>query len=255
MPEGDAVRRTAKRLDAALAGEVLTRADLRVPRFATADLRGWRVERTAVAGKHLLTRLTGPSGRLTLHTHLRMEGRWATGPAGTRPVAGPGWQIRAWLVGSSSQAVGLRLGNVDLVRTADERQLVGHLGPDILADDFDAVRAAARVAQEGSRPLAGALLDQSVVSGLGTIWAAEAAFAAQASPWTPAAQVPRLADALAQCRTAMQRSVQAAGRRDAPAYRVYGRAGQPCRRCATPIRSGRVGEPPRDRVAYWCLGC
>ena len=88
MPEGDAVRRTARALDEALAGRQLLRADLRVPRHATTDLSGMTVDRTAVAGKHLLTRLLGRAGRITLHTHLRMDGRWVTGAAGPRPIAG-----------------------------------------------------------------------------------------------------------------------------------------------------------------------
>ena len=66
MPEGDAVRRTARRLDAALAGGTLVRAELRVPRFATVDLRGMQVLGTHVVGKHMLTDWDFQSGR-TIH--------------------------------------------------------------------------------------------------------------------------------------------------------------------------------------------
>ncbi len=98
MPEGDAVRRTARRLDAALAGGTLVRAELRVPRFATVDLRGMQVLGTHVVGKHMLTRLVDDRREWTLHHHLRMDGSWWTGPPGgpgargTR--SGSGWRPR-----------------------------------------------------------------------------------------------------------------------------------------------------------------
>src|SRR5690349_20820303 len=56
MPEGDTVWQAAKRLHTALAGNVLVLSDLRVPRYATADLTGRRVLDVTPRGKHLLTR-------------------------------------------------------------------------------------------------------------------------------------------------------------------------------------------------------
>ncbi len=255
MPEGDAVRRTAARLDASLAGRRLDRAELRVPRFATVALAGMQVTGTDVAGKHLLTRLTDGTRALTLHSHLKMEGRWATGAAGERPAAGPHWQIRAWLQTADTQAVGLRLGIVEVVLTANEDRIIGHLGPDVLAVGFDPVAAAANVQAQGERPLGAALLDQRVISGLGTIWVAETASHAGVSPWTAARDAASLSEALDRTRTQMQASVDARGRVDRPRPGVYGRNGQPCRRCGTPIRMGRIAVPPADRVTYWCPQC
>ncbi len=79
MPEGDAVRRAAIRLDAALAGGTLLVAEVRVPRFAAVDLRGATVAGTATVGKHLLTRMVHRGRKITLHSHMRMDGRWVTG--------------------------------------------------------------------------------------------------------------------------------------------------------------------------------
>jgi endonuclease-8 len=251
MPEGDAVRRSAARLDRALAGQTLVSADLRVPRFATVDLTGGLVLGTHVHGKHLFTRIRGEL-HLTLHTHLRMDGRWLTGPAGMR--AGPVWQIRVLLANRTSQAVGLRLGIVEVLPTEREHRITDRLGPDILGEMFDASTTAARIREQADRPLVETLLDQSVASGLGTIWAAETAFAARANPWTACAETD-LAEALEQTRTRMRRAVAAQGRADDPAYRVYGRTGQPCRACGHLIRTGRVGVPPTDRVTYWCPSC
>ncbi len=255
MPEGDEVRRTARRLDDALAGRRLVRAELRVPRFATVDMTGMTVAGTAVAGKHLLTRLTGNGPALTLHTHLRMEGRWATGAASPRPLAGPHWQVRAWLVSERTQAVGIRLGMVEVLPTASERRIIDRLGPDILGEDWSPEQAAQRLRQCGARPIGEALLDQHVISGLGTIWTSETASTAAVSPWTGCDDVPGLVPALIATREAMQRSLTARSRADRPRYAVYGRAGQPCRRCGTAIRTGRLGRAPTDRVAFWCPRC
>src|SRR5262245_35835503 len=111
MPEGDAVYRTAAKLRGALDGQVLTRSDFRVPRHATADLTGRAVITTVSRGKHLLTRVEGD---LTVHTHLRMDGSWQVMAAGRRTA--PGDQVRLVLANQRWQAVGVRLGMVDLVR-------------------------------------------------------------------------------------------------------------------------------------------
>ena len=76
MPEGDAVVRTARRLDRALAGHVLTATDFRVPQHATADLSGGLVLGTHTRGKHLFTRVDRGEDQFSLHTHLKMEGSW-----------------------------------------------------------------------------------------------------------------------------------------------------------------------------------
>src|SRR3954471_10655534 len=92
MPEGDTVYKSARLQNEALAGQVLTGFDLRVPKFATADLTGDTVHEVVSRGKHLLHRI----GDFTLHTHLKMEGAWRTflpGAAWTRPA----FQARAVL--------------------------------------------------------------------------------------------------------------------------------------------------------------
>ena len=252
MPEGDAVRRTARRLDAALAGQTLVRADLRVPRFATVDLRGMQVLGTEVRGKHMLTRMQDDRRCLTLHHHLRMDGRWRTGPVG--PPGAPAHQIRVWLASGATQAVGIRVHMVEVLPTAREDEWVGHLGPDIMAGPFDPRAAADRLA-DADRPLVEALLDQRLVSGMGTMWAAELAFVSGVDPRAPSARVPDLADALAAIRDRMLHALDVPAPARRRALAVFERAGQPCRRCGTPIRAGRVGVAPMERPTYWCPGC
>ena len=84
---------------------------------------------------------------------------------------------------------GLHLPVVELLRTADEARVVGHLGPDPLRADWDAAEAARRLRADPARPLAAALLDQRVVAGLGNLWANELCFLRGHSPWTPVGEV------------------------------------------------------------------
>jgi endonuclease-8 len=142
VPEGDTVWRAARRLHAALAGEVLRGSDFRVPRLATADLSGQRITEVASRGKHLLTRF---DGGLTLHTHFGMEGSWHLHRPGTPAAGGPAWQIRAVLTTSGRAATGYRLVTVELVPTDQEQDVVGHLGPDLLGPDWDLDTAVARL--------------------------------------------------------------------------------------------------------------
>ena len=83
MPEGDVVWSTARRLHEALAGQVLTRSDFRVPKFATVDLSEQLVTEVVARGKHLLIR-TGDG--LTVHTHLKMDGSGGSAPSGPASV-------------------------------------------------------------------------------------------------------------------------------------------------------------------------
>lgn len=246
------MRRTARRLDEALAGAVLTRAELRVPRYATVDLRGMTVLGTHVVGKHMLTRLSGPDRAWTLHHHLRLDGAWRTGPPG--PAGAPAHLIRAWLGSADGQAVGVRVHMLEVRPTRDEHLWIGHLGPDMLSEGFDVAEGAGRVAG-ADRPLVEALLDQRLVSGLGTMWAAELAYAARVHPDTPSGRVAGLAEALDGIRARMRRALidpPAAQRRE---LGVFERTGRPCRRCGAPIRAGRVGAAPYDRPTYWCPAC
>ncbi|MEW9532226.1 DNA-formamidopyrimidine glycosylase family protein [Microbispora sp. NPDC049125] len=273
MPEGDAVYRTAKRLRKALDGRTLTRSDFRVPRHATADLRGREVLTTLSRGKHLLTRV---EGGLTVHTHLRMDGSWQVSPAAhgaarsTAQSAGRyagrragGDVVRLILANAEWQAVGIRLGMVDLVRTDREDRVVGHLGPDLLGPDWDPALAARNLAANGGRTIGEALLDQRDLAGIGTIWRAETLFAARMSPWRPVGSIPRedlealatLAHDLMDASKDAPMPVTTGDARPGRSLLVYGRAHRPCRRCGTLVSSGDMGAQPYERLIYWCRSC
>jgi len=246
MPEGDVVRRTCARLHEALAGRTLLAAELRWPRLSTAVLAGATVIEVAPRGKHILMRLdTG----WTLYSHLKMEGRWLIerSPAGSALTRRH--DVRAILVTEPWTALGLRLGRLDLVRTTDEPTLVGHLGPDVLEEEFDATRAVANLVRVRG-PIGAALLDQRNLAGIGTIWASESLFAERLNPWAADLSDDELRQVVTRARLLMQASLQ---RRHEP-Y-VHGRSGRPCRRCGTTVRVAQVGLPTRERAMFYCPGC
>jgi endonuclease-8 len=258
MPEGDTVWLVARRMHTALAGRPLTRFELRVPRHATADLTGRRVEQVLARGKHMLTRI---DGGVTLHTHLRMDGAWRLHRPGARWAGGPAHQVRAVLANAGWEAVGYRLHDVALVDTGREPDLVGHLGPDLLGPDWDAGEAVRRLAGQPGRPIGEALLDQRNLAGIGNLYKAETLFLRGIDPWTPVAAVADLAAVvelahrlLAANRDHPEQSTTGSLRRGEQHW-VYQRAGQPCRRCGTPVAVRAQGEPPRDRVSFWCPRC
>ncbi len=261
MPEGDTVWRHANRLRAALAGRPLTLVDLRWGTVSEAGLRGAVVQDVVPRGKHLLHRL---DNGVTLHTHLRMEGTWRIeepgSPEAARALRNP--RLRAALGNDEHLTLGLRLGELDVVRTAEEGRLVGHLGPDILGPDWSDAEALARLSRD-PREIAVALLDQRNLAGIGTLWASESLFLERLHPWTP---VPDLPDGALPRLVDRARRLMLTGRehwaqsstgslRHGETHWVHARSGRPCRRCGTTIRVAPLGAPPQDRVFFSCPGC
>jgi endonuclease-8 len=258
MPEGDTVWLTAHRLNAALSGRELTVGELRVPQLATTDLAGEIVTEVAARGKHILTRLA--SGH-TFHSHLRMDGSWFLTRAGERPHRHPEHMIRALLGNGEWLATGYRVHDLRLVATSREDELVGHLGPDLLGADWDLDRAVANLMSRPARAIGEALLDQRNLAGIGNMYKCEALFAEHVHPWTPTGEVADLARLVATAHRFLranrdhpeQSTTGRTGR--GQEHWVYGRRGQPCLRCRTPIRMAEQGEQPEARVTYWCPRC
>lgn len=255
MPEGDTVYKSAKLQHAALAGAVLTGFDLRVPKFATADLTGETVHEVVSRGKHLLHRI----GDFTLHTHLKMEGAWrayAPGEAWKRPA----YQARAVLTASDVVAVGFELGITELLRREDEDTVVGHLGPDLLGPDWDAELAVSRIAAHPDDAIFVAALDQRNLAGIGNVYANELCFLRGVLPTRPVAEVdlPPLVDLAERMLRANKDRFERSTTGDLrPGNRtwVYGRKGKPCRRCGTRLLGGELGRVQQERVVTWCPTC
>ncbi|HZC27315.1 MAG TPA: DNA-formamidopyrimidine glycosylase family protein [Actinopolymorphaceae bacterium] len=257
MPEGDTVWLTARRLDAALAGHALTRAELRVPQHATADLTGRVVVGVVSRGKHLLARIEPD---LTLHTHLGMEGSWWIDRAGS-PWPSARAPVRVALATTAVVAVGRKLARVDLVRTKDEATLVGHLGPDLLGPDWDAAEAVRRLSTLPERAIGEALLDQRNLAGIGNLYRSEVLFLRGINPTSPVRtggdldRIVRLARQLLWTNRDHPEQTTTGNLRKGQQHWVYQRSGEPCRRCGTTIRRADLGPAGKERVVFWCPSC
>jgi endonuclease VIII len=258
VPEGDTVWRSCRRLHEVLAGRELTRCEFRVPALATTDLTGVRVLEVTSRGKHQLFRF---ENQMTLHTHFRMDGTWRIFPSGRRWSGGQGHEIRAVLATREHDAIGYRLPVVELLPTANEWDVVGHLGPDLLGPDWDLQEAVRRIAAEPDRAVGEALLDQRNLAGIGTFYRAEILFLQGLHPRTPVSKIKNLTRLVHRCQQLMlanrsrpQQSSTGDLRSGRTSY-VFERERQPCRRCGTPIRSESFGPPGQERNSFWCPHC
>jgi formamidopyrimidine-DNA glycosylase len=266
MPELPEVETIRAELAPRLTGRALVRVEILDPRLTrpidlfevAEELEGDRVVAVERRGKYLVLRLE--SG-LALLVHLRMTGGFAFEPAsherailelddGTRLAYRDVRRFGTWLV----------LEDAEL-----DPYLAGRNGPEPLGPRFTAEWLVARLA--GRRAAVKAvLLDQRVVAGLGNIYADEALWRARINPLRPAESLTReeagrLHRAIRQAlRTGIARqgsTLRDYARPDGSAgsmqteFRVYGRDGQPCPRCRTPIAKARVA----GRGTWFCPRC
>jgi endonuclease VIII len=212
-------------------------------------LQGQKVRSVDAYGKHLFLRFEND---LTIHSHLRMSGRWRVLDADRR-VGRDAW-LRISREGK--QVVQFKGPVLELMtdsRTRIDQRIAG-LGPDILAPEFDYDRYLRRLREDDpTRPIGDAILEQRTVAGIGNLWKAEACHAAQIDPWRRAGEVSD-AEAVALIDAARPRMQESAKggfqhRKDL----VYNRAGRPCPRCGTLIKAR--GQWDDNRTTFWCPGC
>jgi len=268
MPEGDTIFRAAQTLQRALAGKPVVFFESMLPALDRVEITGRTIDRVSTAGKHLLMHF---SGDLVLRTHMRMNGSWHIYRRGER------WQrprrdMRVVIATDDFEAVGFSIPEAELIATRDLRRHddLRKLGPDLLAEAFDAGEALRRLRERGDTAVADALLNQRVMAGIGNVYKSEVLFLCRINPFTAVQSLDdtRLASIVETARRLLRANVSEglaamttyAGfrrttRRDDPQQRlwVYGRARQPCRRCGTSIRVKAQGTDAR--LTYWCPGC
>jgi len=271
MAEGDTIFRAARTLHKALGGQKVTRFESVFPgvnRIADDHpIVGRTVESVVSRGKHILLTF---SGDLILHTHMRMNGGWHIYRPGER------WQRPAGdmrvLVGTERMlAVGFNVPVAELLTASGlaRHPQLRSLGSDLTDPAFDRSDVLTRLRAQGSAAIGDALLNQRVVAGIGNVLKSEILFVAGVNPFTPAASLGdetanRLIDiALRLMKANVLDSTQTLtpriGRRTTgsmnphAALWVYGRGGQPCRRCGTAIRSAKTGVDAR--ITFWCQNC
>ena len=252
MPEGDTVFRTAATLREALLGKTLTRCDVRVPRYATVDLSGQTVDEVISRGKHLFIRVAAAS----IHSHLKMDGSWRLSTRGV-----PVHKIRILLRAGEVTAAGIDLGVLEILDRTTDQDVVAHLGPDLLGEDWNPQRAAANLVADPQRPLADALLDQRVMAGVGNVYCNELCFLFGRLPTSTVETVPdplrlvtRARDMLWANRLRVSRTTTGNTRTGQELW-VYGRGGQACRRCGGRITRAGSADATGDRIRYWCPQC
>ena len=259
MPEGDTLFKVAARLKPALEGHALTRFE--APRLlGDAPKVGERITLVEARGKHLLIHF---ERGLVLRTHLRMTGSWHVYREGEH------WRKPAYLaravVGADSGWLGVCF-QAPVVETyhqaGPEPDALAGLGPDLCLpaslDDavLDAVLERAATLAPAGTTLGEALLDQRIAAGIGNVYKSEACFAVGVDPGTPIELVDRATRRAVWSVAAhqLQSNLGRAERRTHPAgLAVYGRRGQPCRTCSTPVRMTRHGDLARS--SYWCPVC
>ncbi len=270
MPECDTIFRTARTLDRALAGRVVTRFDTHLVGVDIVDRRqaiaGRVVERAFARGKHLLIQF---SGALLLRSHMRMHGSWHIYKPGERWRA-PARDARVVITTDEWLAVAFNVTDAEWV-SADELERhprIAALGPDLLSAQIDVVATRDRIRASGAKHIAAAILLQQAVAGLGNVYKSELLFLEGLYPFTPVSDVPdaTLDRLLVRARTLLSLNVTenaiammpARGRMTTGRLNghelswVYGRAGRACFKCGSTIRTE---TETGGRRTYWCPSC
>jgi endonuclease-8 len=255
MPEGDTIRRLADKITTRFAGQRCLRCVTRDPRLVGVDFSGATLVDADAFGKHLMIRFD--DGR-TLHAHLLMTGSWTVGPAATEP----NWRRRVELWMEDGRLTGLDVPLLGVLRTRDEDNVIGHLGPDLCgADQPDVDDITARLQRDPSAPLAGAMLDQRNVAGFGNLYAVELPFIVGVSPTQAVGTIDGLDDLVglgaAVIRTNARRGPQnTTGRKlVTDDHWIYPKRGRPCPLCGTRLDGWPEGTSPWRRVSTWCPSC
>jgi endonuclease-8 len=256
VPEGDTIHAAARRVGAALVGKEIVSIDTPQPRHAMDRwpdrLSGRPVRSVDAHGKHLFMRFEGD---LTLHSHLRMGGMWGVYESGIRWSRSP---RRAWLVVRTREHEVVQFDGPVLELMTESRTRfdlrLAALGPDILAPELDERGFLARLrADDPTRGIGDALLDQRNIAGIGNVWKSEGCFRARIDPWRRVKDVSdeEVLGLVRGTRARMQDSVSRGGHMRG--LQVYDRAGRKCAHCNSRIRARGQGDD--NRTTYWCPAC
>ena len=257
MPEGDTLHRTALGLAPHLVGRTVSSVRVRAGGPQVGRVIGATVTGVEAVGKNLLIRF---DNGLELRTHMRMNGSWHRYRPGERWRRPPARAVVVLEV-PGAVAVCFDAPVIELFETRTEaiHPTLARLGPDLLSPDWgpalaDEAHDRLRDPARAGMTISTALLDQRALAGIGNIWRNETLFHERVEPW---AVVGELGDGTVRALVAtahrlLRASVDTTSGRS-PMW-VYGRAGRPCRRCGTLIRSA-TQDTRIQRTTYWCPAC
>jgi len=274
MPEGDTIFRTARSLGRALGGEPVTVFRSTYPNLTRfhddAPITGRTIDKIESRGKWLLIHF---SGGATLATHMLMNGSWHIYRHGDRWLK-PRYNARIVIENSRYIAVGF---NVPVAEMHTPESLIRQrripvTEIDVLSDKFDEAEVNRRLVANTNEAIADVLLDQSVMAGVGNVFKSEVCFVTGIHPYCRVAALTQdqVQSIIATSRKLVRANVledsgdmivtyMGRGRRTthdsdpSDSQWVYGRSGQPCRRCGEAIRRRIQGDDAR--VTFWCPRC
>jgi endonuclease-8 len=267
MPEGDTIFRTARSMGRALAGKPVTVFRSTYPLLTRFNddtpIPGQIVERVEARGKWLLIHF---SGGATLVTHMLMSGSWHIYRHGERWQQ-PRTNMRIVIENSDFVTVGFRVPVAEMhtAQSLSRDRRIPNPEIDVLSPDFNAAEAVRRVQAD-------VLLHQEVLAGVGNVFKSEICFVTGINPFCKVTalnldqvlasiacaqklvRVNVLEDSGDTIRTYGGRQRRTTHESDPSASLwVYGRNGEPCRRCGEPVR--RRIQGPDARVTFWCQRC
>lgn len=273
MPEGDTIFRSARALERAIGGKTVRRFETALAPLASVDdntpISGRTVERVESRGKWLLVHF---SGDLILVTHMRMNGSWHIYRAGER-WRRPRKDMRVVIATDDFDAVAFNVPVARFYTThlLERSSSVPRLGPDLLGTEFAEDEAEARLLARPNETIGEVLLNQSVMAGIGNVFKSEICFACGVHPLRLVASLTRgeVECLLHTSRKFLLMNVTDGAEAGIVTYGgarrtthssdvgarlwVYGRRGQPCRRCGTPILMRKQGVGAR--ATFWCPQC
>lgn len=262
MPEGDTLYKAAAGVRPVLVGRAILAASssdrTTVEPIDAASLVGRTVTEVAARGKHLMISL---DDERVVHSHLGMTGSWHVYP-----------RDEAWRKPASQAALVMETDHhavvcfspkmLELVTVLSLRRndYLRRLGPDLMRAESDLRVAVRRMRTHAFAPIGEAVMNQTLIAGIGNVYKSETLFLARINPWTRVGELPddRLLDYL-QATSHLMRRNRGRGRRvtrfagDGGRHWVYGRRGEPCYECGEPIRLRRQGDA--GRTTYWCAAC
>ena len=291
MPEGDSLVRLAHRLRPIMQDQVIEQSDFRIPQLATVDLAGWLVIDISTAAKYLSVTMAAPDNvtdqtrQLVVLSHLGMDGSWQIDTK-------PSYKTRCILRFAEHSVVGDSLMILEVLPPDKAEHQLAFLGPDLLDPAWDQpdpgedllAQSVQNFRQAPDQPIATALLDQRLVSGIGNIYRCEVLLLAGMNPHrmisdlsdeqlsglillakdlmvlnvpprSPERTRRRTVDVRpdptapfgVRVATAIEQARTRADRSRArrdPNFWVYGRDRQGCLRCGGPIRLEKLGTTP-----------
>jgi endonuclease-8 len=273
MPEGDTIFRAARTLHRALSGQLVTGFESVLPKLERVEVdsgvTGRTIDKVEARGKWQLIYF---SGDLILLTHMLMSGSWHI----YRP--GEKWKrsradMRLIIHTAKIDAVGFKVPIAEF-HTSDSlrrRRVFNQLGPSVLATEYDPAEVSRRLRAQPELSVGEALLSQSLLAGIGNVFKSEICFACGVHPFrlNASLSISELACLVSTARTFLLANVRdtsgdkivtysglrrTTGRTDNEENLwVYGRQGEPCRRCGTAIESRKQGLDAR--TSFWCSNC